>query len=163
MKSGKLLIYITPAKCITVVFLEVWMFAVCKPSHGIDMFKIIPLELGDEKYGWWWSATLFYLYCLTLSTLLLVSSRLSLRLEEGGDSGVVPVTPQCMFLCRWPLSLCFCARDPSVHVSVPGRPWPCPSRSCGTVLWSVLGCAAALGSLTVTALLEMAWVCGLSG
>lgn len=52
MKSGKLLIYITPAKCITAVFLEVGRFAdVCKPSHAPDMFKIIPLELGDEKYG----------------------------------------------------------------------------------------------------------------
>lgn len=40
------------AKCITAVFLEVGRFAdACKPSHAPDMFKIIPLELGDEKYG----------------------------------------------------------------------------------------------------------------
>lgn len=86
MKSGELLIHITPLKRTSIVVHEGWMSAdVCKTftwdwrvQDGVySRVSLHKGELGDVKYELPWSAALFYLYCLTLSVVLLAWSVLA--------------------------------------------------------------------------------------
>lgn len=108
MKSGKLLIYITPGKCISIVFLEVWMFAdVCKTFawdwyvQGIACKGIsLVLKLGGVKI-------LIIMKNYIILPLLPCSSNHPVDVGQAGSapaveggSSAVPVITCCMMSCQ---------------------------------------------------------------
>lgn len=108
MKSGKLLIYITPGKCISIVFLEVWMFAdVCKTFawdwyvQGIACKGIsLALKLGGVKI-------LIIMKNYIILPLLPCSSNHPVDVGQAGSapaveggSSAVPVITCCMLSCQ---------------------------------------------------------------
>lgn len=124
-------------KCISIVFLELRLFADVSKTFAWDWQVqdnayqgiCLPLALGDVTYGLLWSATLFYLYCLAA------------RAASPVGAGLAAA------LCRGSFAASCARRD---------RDLPAVARHIGV---SRAGQFAPCG-WTVTAALDVAWIYG---